>query len=126
MRFAFGQCSFRTMDLQQHRILDEGVADPACHHDDGACPLCLANQVVDIDFGNRARRGEMRQRLDDRTRFRNIACAMSALRLVICLRIEALKRFAYDLATLVADDVKHVSDLEIASNPSSARKTAAC
>ena len=39
---------------------------------------------------------------------------MSALRLTIRFLIEALKHLAYDLATFVADYVKHVSDLEVA------------
>ena len=62
---------------------------------------------------NRARRGEIPQRLDNRTQFRNIARLLSALRLIFRLLIEALKHLAYDLAALVADDVKHISDLEV-------------
>ena len=100
---AFGQCSFRTMNLQQHCIRDEGIADPACHHDDGSCLLCLTNQVVDIEPSNRARRGEIPQRLDHRTQFRIIACLAFAFRLAFCLGIETLKRLVYDLAALVAD-----------------------
>ena len=96
------------MNLQQQCIRDNGIADPACHYDDGLCLLCLANQVVDIELRNRARRSEMPQRLDNQTQFGNSVRLLSALRVIFRLLIEALKRLVYDLAALVADDVKHV------------------
>jgi hypothetical protein len=54
-----GQRSSGPMNLQQQRIFNEGIADPAYHHDDRRRLLCLANQVADIETGNRARWGEI-------------------------------------------------------------------
>ena len=65
------------------------------------------DQLVDIEASDRARRAEIRQRLDNRTQFRNIARLLFALQLIFRLPIEEPKRLAYDLAALVADDVKH-------------------
>jgi hypothetical protein len=39
---------------------------------------------------------------------------MSVFRLIFRFLVEALKHLAYAFATLVADYVKHVSDLEVA------------
>jgi hypothetical protein len=40
---ALRQRSFSHMNLQQQGIRDKGIANPACHYDDGLCLLCLAN-----------------------------------------------------------------------------------
>src|SRR6185437_7588979 len=107
------QRSSDPMNLQQQRIFNKAIADPAYHHDDRLRLLCLANQVADIETSNRARRGEIPQRLDNRSQFRNIARNPSALRLTVFFLIEALKRFSQDLAAPVADGVKDVGNLEI-------------
>ena len=120
-QIAFGQRSFCAMNLKQHRIRDERVADPACQHDDGSCLLCLANQVLDVKLGNRARGGEICQRLDNRTQL-SLKSLPSDVRMAIGVLIESLERLADDLATFVAEHAKHVRNLKVAQPLYQARK----
>jgi hypothetical protein len=111
---AFVQRSFCTMNLKQLGVLNKRVANPACHHDDGSCLLPLPNQVIDIQFGDRARGGEICQRLYSWTQFRVLSSLSSDVRLITRFLIKTLERLANDLATFVPEQVKYVCNLEVA------------
>jgi hypothetical protein len=98
------------VNLEKECIFNDRVAHCACQHDNASRSLSQANEAIDIELCDRARLAGIRQRLGSRIepwdRF------ASHFPFAIRLLVEALKHFANNLATDVADHVKYTGDLK--------------